>query len=95
MKNSNQLRTGNSIMNFPKNDLFTTCRNFLNLFDDYMQKSEDQGKDDLVEYFADSFDKLEALSRKLMDGEEATLALRNQIRMLVKETEKMAIAEFH
>ena len=85
--------TGTSIMNFPFAELISTSQNFLSRFDDYQQMCADKGKNEMTQYFVDSFNQLESIIFNLKE-EEVTDEIRNQIRSIVKETEKMACVEF-
>ena len=93
MKNSNTTTTGNSIMDFNFNQLTSACLNFLSRIDDYQQMCEDHRKNEMTQFFVDSYNQLEAIIFDLQP-EELTDEVRNSIRSLMKETEKMACVQF-
>jgi len=63
---------------------------FLAQFDDFIQQAEDNGKD--ADYYQDSFNKVE---QELFNIKNSTDKSRNLTRMLIKETMKMAVVDFH
>lgn len=88
--------TGDGIMDCPFKKLRNICRHFLQKFDDYPKIARDKGKDEgIVSYFVDSYNKLEEVWFKLDAGEKISMAQRNSLRMLIKETEKFAGSELY
>ena len=80
-------------MKCSKSELIKTCELFLKRFDDYEQTSCELVRSDLSQYFTNSFCQLEILYRHIKDSAaNVSYDLRNSIRILIKETEKMAIA---
>ena len=80
-------------MNCSKKELIKTCQIFLQKFDDYEQESCELVRSDLSEYFSSSFNELEIEYKKLKKSVlKVTDVTRNRIRVLIKETEKMAFA---
>ena len=61
-------------------------------FDDYQQICEDDNKQDKIQYFVDAYNQLEGLIFGLKP-EQVTDELRGKIRLVIKETEKMASVE--
>lgn len=84
---------GTSIMNIPFAELISTSQNFLSRFDDYQQMCADKGKNEIIQYFVDSYNQLESIIFNLKEA-EVTHEVRNQIRSIVKDTEKRACVEF-
>jgi hypothetical protein len=84
---------GTSIMNFPFAELISTSQNFLSRFDDYQQMCADNGENEMTQFFVDSYNQLEEIIFNLK-AEDVTDEIRNQIRSIVKETEKMACVQF-
>ena len=82
-----------SIMNFPFAELISTSKVFLSRFDDYQQMCVDKEKNEMTQFFVDSYNQLEAIIFNLK-AEDVTDEIRNEIRAIVKDTEKMACVQF-
>jgi len=83
--------SNNSIMNFTLENLISTSKSFLLKFDDYQQMASN---DEISQYFADSYNQLETIVFNL-DSQNVSDEVRNQIRSIIKDTEKMAAVEFY
>lgn len=86
---------GISIMDCSIYDLKKICVESLQRFDNYQQLSEDQGKNEILDFFVDSYNELEEVFFHLKEGGLLSLKTRNEIRMLIKETEKHASSELY
>ncbi len=78
-----------SIMHSTSDELKEICGRFLTRFDDFQQIAGNNKKFEMIQYFADSYDKLEEFFFQLKEGLFLESS-RNRLRMLIKETEKMA-----
>ena len=78
-----------SIMDSTLDELTEICLKFLSRFDDFQQKAGDERKYEMMQYFTDSYNKLEKFFLKIKKGVFLD-SNRNSLRMLIKETEKMA-----
>jgi len=83
---------GYSIMNMSLIDLKQFCINCLSRFDDYQQDCTDLDNKELEDYFVDSYNSIDKIVHSLNES-NLNYKLRNEIRMIVKETEKMAIGQ--
>lgn len=94
MKNLQTLKSpkASSIMNMSLNELKEFCKTALFRFDDYQQDCADLGNDELVDYFVESYNSLENILSSL-NKNTLKLKVRNEIRMIIKESEKMAIVQ--
>lgn len=70
------------------------CKDFLQKIDDYTQMAGEKENESLVGYFVQSYHELEAVYFHLKEGCLVTSKCRNEIRMLIKESEKMACVNF-
>ena len=84
---------GISIMDCSNYDLKKICVEALQRFDDYQQIFADKGKNEMVQFFVDLYDELEEVFFHLKEGGLLSLNTRNEIRLLIKETEKLAASE--
>lgn len=66
---------------------------FMSSFDDYSQIAYDQNKPELCEYFSDEFNKLDHHYHSISDTQIVSESQRNEIRLIVKYTEKLAQSE--
>ena len=78
-----------SIMNSTLCELKDICGSFLSRFDDFQQIAGNKKKYEMMQYFTDSYYTLEEFFFQLKEGVFIEKN-RNHIRMLIKETEKMA-----
>lgn len=86
---------GISIMDCSLEKLRTICAESLQRFDNYQQISADKGKNEIVDFFVSSYNELEKVFFYLKEGGLLSLKTRNEIRMLIKETEKYASSELY
>lgn len=86
---------GISIMDCSLIKLRTICAEALQRFDNYQQICADKGKNEIVQFFVDSYNDLEKVFFHLKEGGLLSLKTRNEIRMLIKETEKYASSELY
>ena len=67
----------------------------LQRFDNYTQQSGDMKKPEMADYFNDSYNSLEEKwFKNVKNRKYVRIAVRNSMRMLIKETEKMASVTF-
>ena len=78
------------IMNCTRKKLMDICSSFLTRTDDYQQLSANAGNNELVEYFVDSYNEMEKAYFHLKMGGLLSNQSRNELRLLIKESEKMA-----
>ena len=86
---------GISIMDCSLIKLRTIVCKALQRFDDYQQICADKGKNEILDFFVDSYNELEEVFFHLKEGGLLSLKTRNEIRMLIKETEKYALSELY
>lgn len=75
------------IMDCTRTELAQIINDALHQFDDFQQMAGDQGDEEMMAYFADSFDRLEAYRLDMSKADSE----RNQIRLVIKENYKMAM----
>jgi hypothetical protein len=81
------------IMDAPLNEIPEICAAFIRRFDDYQQMAFDQGKHEFVDELAHAINKLEYLIVRINKTRCISPEERNDIRMTVKFTEKMAAGD--
>ena len=86
---------GISIMDCSLIKLRTIVCKALQRFDDYQQICADKGKNEILDFFVDSYNELEEVFFHLKEGGLLSLKTRNEIRILIKETEKLAVSELY
>lgn len=84
---------GISVMDCSQEKLIDICGAALQRFDDYQQLCADTGKNEIVDYFVNSYNELEKPFLHLKQGGLISMRTRNSIRLLIKETEKYASCE--
>ncbi len=70
-----------------------TCSLFMQKFDDYQQKASDAGRKDLIPYFVEAYNLLDKYYHSLTDENALTIDIRNDIRMTIKFTQRLAGSE--
>lgn len=81
---------GISIMDCPASMLNNICFTYLSKIDDYQQCAADNNNAEALDFFTESYNELEEVYRFLRRGGIISINTRNSLRMLLKETEKVA-----
>jgi len=74
------------VMDCSRADLLSTCLSFLRIYDDQMQLATTNAARQNAE---DAFNDLENIYKRLQAHNSDTLAIRNEMRMLLKHNQKM------
>ena len=81
------------IMDAPLSEIPGICVAFIRRFDDYHQLAFEQGKHDFSNELEHSMNELYSFADKVNQGQPLSPSDRNDIRMTIKFTEKMAAGE--
>lgn len=81
------------IMESTTSELKQLMLRYMSRFDDYIQIAYDEEKPDLGEYFSNEYNKLDHHYRSISDTQTVSAIQRNEIRMIVKYTERLACTE--
>jgi len=78
------------IMNCTREKLKDICSSFLTKIDDFQQLSANAGNNDAVDFFVNSYNEIEKAYFHLKMGGLLSSQSRNELRLIIKESEKMA-----
>lgn len=85
---------GQGIMDCSIDKLKEICLRFLQRMDDFQQLAGDKEKDDIAEEFTQLYHALEGAVLFIRDsGNDLTKDTRNQIRLVIKHSERLAVTE--
>ena len=78
------------IMNCTREKLKDICSSFLTRIDDFQQLSANAGNNELLDFFVNSYNEIEKAYFHLKMGGLLSNQSRNELRSIIKESEKMA-----